>query len=308
MLLIIRWALLLFLVTAGVSCGLGGELYDDITEIAGRIQTEDGAAVEGITVNVSFTTATGLYNYTAVTNSLGKYSFSIPVSFSGTTTFTIIPERTRASDGAHFLFNSRSVSLRQGSRAVDQDFIAEPAVVVSGRITAAGVGINQIRIDLAQGDPVYTANSGDFSLFYRKNTSRTVVMTPSADYLISPASRTVFLNDADIDGQDFTASCRDGFLISGRILSSGGSPYPNVGIRNSGPHPFTARTNSDGEFISGCLMAGEYLISPDMMDGFSISPPSLLVTVEAGDVPNQDFIVDYPPPGLIDATQFGISR
>jgi hypothetical protein len=98
------------------------------------------------------------------------------------------------------------------------------------------------------------------------------------------------------------------YEISGNV-TSGGSPLAGVTIVLSGDQSATATTNSSGNYLFQ-VANGNYTLTPEK-NGYVFSPASRNVTVNGGNVPNQNFTATLStinPPSNLTATAVSSSQ
>jgi len=79
---------------------------------------------------------------------------------------------------------------------------------ISGRITSGGAGLAQVTVTLTGANPTVTTTTDAQGNYQFSNVANGFYeITPSkATYIFSPSSRTVFVTNAQVTGQDFTAT------------------------------------------------------------------------------------------------------
>jgi hypothetical protein len=109
-------------------------------------------------------------------------------------------------------------------------------------------------------------------------------------FSITPSATTVELK-GDTAGIDFIASCIEGHLITGKVLSAGGAPLSGISVLSTDAGSLYAQTDVNGDFVSECLPGGTYSFAPLIAAGLVSSPPSRTVTLAAADIGSQDFSI-----------------
>lgn len=165
--------------------------------LSGTVTNQSGAGVAGVSVALS-----GDASKTAVTNSSGKYSFTGLIGGNYTVTPTI---------SGMVLDPIRKDVLITSSNAVGVDFVATQitaSLAISGSVafqSGAPVAGASIVLSGTEDKTVVTDVSGNFSFNGLANGFYAV--TPSlGGNACAPAKRNVFVNGANITGQNFVAS------------------------------------------------------------------------------------------------------
>jgi hypothetical protein len=261
--------------------------------IRGRVTTGATVAMVGVAVTLNSTPA-GVTN-PVQTDANGYFSFTnLPNG-----TYSFIPSFTG------YVFNpaSRSVTIAT-SASTNQDFVATRAYNVSGRITdATGVAIANVSVSRGGGaTAVTTDTSGNYTL--PNVLPGTYTITPTlAGYRFTPTSLSVTVNNADVGGQNFTATAI--FTISGTVTNNGGTVIPNISIAIS-PVPAgvtsPATTNAAGAYSFIDVAAGSYTITPSKA-GCSFTPASKVVTPGAA---TANFVILFNVSGHISKNGVGL--
>ncbi|WP_183362113.1 fibronectin type III domain-containing protein [Geomonas limicola] len=156
---------------------------------------------------------------------------------------------------------------------------------LTGRITANGVGVVNVKVDLTGSGTgsATTDSNGDYS-FYVLSGSYTVQPDPQqTNYLFTPLSKTVTVAGASVSGQDFTAA---------QTGSAGGSvTYPSGSANGSVTYP-------DGSFTTGIVYPTGVVIG-----GVSYPAGTVVVSIH---YPNGALIsgVNYPAGTVISTVSY----
>ena len=157
--------------------------------------TVSGAVVSDVTITLS-----GTGSITITTDASGNYSFSNASNGS----YTITPSKT----GYTFSPPSRSITVNSAN-VTGQNFTATastaPTYSISGTVSGAvALGVT-ITITGTGSRSTLTDASGNYSFSGAANGSYTI--TPSkTGYTFSPANRSITVNNANVTGQNFTAT------------------------------------------------------------------------------------------------------
>ncbi len=145
--------------------------------------------------------------------------------------------------------------------------------------TVAGDVLGGVRIDLSGTSGTSnrfttTDASGNYSFTGLTNGAYTVAPSkPGCSF--SPSSLSPTVNDADVTGQDFTASWT-GFTIAGVVS---GAMKSGVTITISGGSNGATTTDIDGGFAFTGLSNGTYTLTPSYYSEYTFEPRSAGVTV-----------------------------
>ena len=146
---------------------------------------------------------------------------------------------------------------------------------ISGTVSGAvQEGVAMTLSDASTGTATTGAN-GAYSFSNLHN--GTYVITPVlAGYTFSPPYSTVYINNADQPGINFTATAivPGTFTISGTVTNSSGSVESGVTMSLSGGSIQTATTHTDGTYHFGNLPQGTYTVTPTPTDDHTFSPKS----------------------------------
>jgi hypothetical protein len=153
---------------------------------------------------------------------------------------------------------------------------------ISGTITGA-TGVT-VQLTGSANRSTTTDGKGDYAFDSIANGS--YILTPSVGgYRFSPASIAVTVNGGNVTGQSFTGTAAT-YSISGTVS---GSVADGVLITLSGTTGGTATTAGGGLYSFSGLADGSYTLTPSKA-GYSFSPPSIAVTVNAANSAGQNFV------------------
>jgi ELWxxDGT repeat protein len=232
--------------------------------ISGRVTDGAGNGVAGVTVSAGARSAT--------TDANGFYAISgLP-----TGVYTLTATRS----GYQITPASRTVTVND--HLSGQDFTATLLTyTISGRVTdGAGNGVAGVTVSAGE-----RSATTDASGFYALSGLPTGVYTLTATrsgYQITPASRTVTVND-HLNGQDFTATLLT-YTIGGRVTDSAGNGVAGVTV-SAGER--SATTDATGFYTISGLPTGVYTLTATR-SGYQITPASRTVTVN-DHLSGQDF-------------------
>ncbi len=237
-----------------------------VYKISGLVLDNLGNPLAGVTVSAG--------GQTAVTAGDGTYTITGLLAGQYLVTPSLV--------GYLFSPVSRTVDLPPNRNAVN--FSASPVYTISGTVSfAPGVPLPGVTITVNPGG--FTAiTGGDGSYAVPGLLSGSYTILPGlAEYTFTPPERVVHLGP-DAPNQDFTAAPVV-YTISGTILDTSSNPLPGVTVSAGEGH--SAVTNNLGQYILVDLLAGDYLVTPSLVD-YTFSPPSLNVHVGPSQV-NVDF-------------------
>ncbi|PKK90187.1 MAG: hypothetical protein CVV64_10690 [Candidatus Wallbacteria bacterium HGW-Wallbacteria-1] len=229
--------------------------------ISGKV-TKDGAALPGVTVNLSG-------SRTAVTDASGNYSFSSL----GPGSYTLEPVH----QDYDFDPVNKSVTLGPGSSG--NNFTATARVYnISGSITDyQGQGLQGVTVEAGALGLVKTGPSGAFS--YSNVAKGSYTLTYSHDtYVLSPTSTSVTVPPASTSIKVLARSALEQpYGIGGLVLTATGDPFKGVTVTLSGAN-LKSVTDNDGIFIFPDLPPGTYTLTPSIT-GYTFTPASDKVTI-----------------------------
>jgi hypothetical protein len=229
---------------------------------------------------------------TAITDSLGNYSFSGLANGS----YTVTP----AKSGLRFAPVSRAVIV-SGASVIRQDFsvtlsAATAIYSISGTVSAEGSPLAGVTVTLSGADSgsASTDEFGNYSFTGLLDGSYT--LTPSLPgFTFSPANRFVTISGTSVTGQDFTGTFSgiNTYSISGKVLTPGtrlspGLPISGVTITLSGTANGIAVTDANGNYVFTGLKNGNYTLTPGKT-GYSFTPAFRSVNVNGANVTGQNF-------------------
>jgi len=116
-------------------------------------------------------------------------------------------------------------------------------------------------------------------------------VTPDlTNYSFTPTSRTVSVSGANVTGQNFRGMPVGGgaYSISGKVVTSSGSPISGVTMTLSGSASGATTTDGYGKYSFKGLGNGNYTITPDKT-GYTFTPTSRAVSVSGANVTRQNF-------------------
>jgi hypothetical protein len=164
---------------------------------------------------------------------------------------------------------------------------------ISGQVTTGGTGLSGATVTLggAASSTTTTDASGNYAFSGLVNGSYTLTVAKVGyDYVISPASRSVTINGANVTGQDFTATLVP-FFILGQVTTSG-TGLSGVTVTLGGAASSATTTDANGNYAFSGLANGSYALTAAKA-GFTISPASRSVTVNEANVTGQDFAANW---------------
>lgn len=148
---------------------------------------------------------------------------------------------------------------------------------ISGTVTRAGTPLPGVNISLTGNATVTTTTDVNGNYTFTNLANGTYTVTPSlSGFTFSPSNSTVSINNANVTGQNFTASAL-ALTISGTI-TSGSSPLAGLTVTLTGVANRTATTNSSGIYIFAGLPTGNYTITPSL-SGYTFTPISRAVSI-----------------------------
>ncbi|MGB5217272.1 MAG: carboxypeptidase regulatory-like domain-containing protein [Smithella sp.] len=238
--------------------------------------TVSGAVVSGVSM-----TLTGTGSSATTTDAGGNYSFSGAANGS----YTITPSKT----GYTFSPATRSITVNNAN-VTGQNFtataITTPTYIIAGTVSGAvksGVTINLSGAKIAS---TTTDAVGNYSFSGLANGIHTI--TPSkTGYTFSPTSINVSVYNANIMGQNFTATANipSTYSISGNVS---GAATSGVTITLTGSGSSTTTTDAGGNYSFSGAANGNYAITPSKT-GYTFSPATRSITVNNANVTGQNF-------------------
>jgi Glycosyl hydrolases family 16/Carboxypeptidase regulatory-like domain len=232
--------------------------------ISGTITGGSGATVTLSGAGSATTTANTSGNYTF--SGLGNGSYTVTPSEAG---FTMSP-------------STQSVTVNGASVTAVNFTAAAQTFSISGTITG-GSGATVTLSGAASATTTANA-SGNYTFSGLANGSYTV--TPSeAGFTMSPSSRSVTVNGANVTAINFIATAPT-FSVSGTLTPTAGGSGASVTL--SGLSTATTTANSSGNYSFTGLVNGGYAVTPGNA-GYSFSPTSQAVTINGANVTGVNF-------------------
>jgi Carboxypeptidase regulatory-like domain/Prealbumin-like fold domain len=154
--------------------------------------------------------------------------------------------------------------------------------------TSTGIELPGVTLTLT-GDATATATSdgyGQYTFAGLYDGSYTITAAAVEGYTITPATKTVTVNGANVTGQDFVGTS---YRISGRVKSKAGLPMANVTVMLNGEGiTRTTRTDPAGRYTFTPLGNGTYTVTPSKT-GKVFTPASRTVTIDGANMTGQNF-------------------
>ncbi len=220
-------------------------------------------------------------------NHCRNYSFSGLASGS----YTVTPSLK----GYTFTPTSITANLSNGN-LIGRNFVATSLAAatysISGTVTTSGgsalSGVTMIISGAATGSTT-TDNNGNYSFTGLANGTYTVTPSPNG-YTFSSTSITVTISNGNISGQNFTGTSNASatYSISGKVLTSGGSPIAGVTVTLSGAASASTSTSGNGTYTFAGLANGAYTITPSK-NKYTFSPTSISFSISGANVTGQNF-------------------
>lgn len=251
-------------------------------KISGQVLDTSGRGIEGV----------GIFfgdEKLAATDDEGNFAFSVPSGWSGDMTpvktgYSFTPTIQTCED----IMSDKSDIAFQGRKQT---------YAILGRVQdVVGSGVPDVQI-LSDGQRLGTTESdGSFSLELEAGWSGT--LTPSKEgFDFEPPSRTVTELNGSLPGQDFTAAIKK-YVISGRILTPGGNPVPEVHM--SGVNGPMVVTDSTGRFSLSVNYGWDGVLTPEKKH-FTFTPTNREFTDVHNNFADQNFNGISRPIGLAHA-------
>ena len=241
-------------------------------QVSGFVRhTSNGLGASAVTLTLrtnapATTPPTAGASVSLVTDTNGFFSFTNVRAGS----YVLTPSRS----GHGFSPATNLINITANS-VTDLAYLMYPAFSMSGRVTAAGVGVSNAAVILrTNGTEVARTTSDEFGLYAFNNYPRaTYVLVPElAGYQFTPTNRTVVSLSGNSNNLDFASS--GVFAIRGRVTKDG-TPLPNVTVRTTGS---VSITDSSGNYALTNLPPGTYTVVADDVR-YSMQPASAAVTV-----------------------------
>jgi hypothetical protein len=158
---------------------------------------------------------------------------------------------------------------------------------ISGTISPAAGG-NSATVTLSGVTSATTTANSSGAYTFAGLANGTYAITPShTSYTFSPTSQAATVNGANVTGINFTDSPQSAiYAISGTISPAAGGSGATVTL--SGAAGAIVVTNASGSYSFSGLANGTFTVTPSNT-GYTFSPASTNVTVNAGNVPGVNF-------------------
>jgi hypothetical protein len=229
-------------------------------KISGRVTASGGAALSGVTLNV-----TGSQAATATTDAAGNYSVALPVHGSYTVT---------ASKQFYTFAAPATVNPLSSDRTAD--FAATlNRHGITGRVTRpGGQAMSGVAVTLSGSQVASTTtDAGGNYAFQNLAAGGDYAVTPSrVGYAFAPASKPFAGLGAD-QTADFTVT-PGAFALGGRVTASGGVALSGVTVALSGSQTATATTDTNGAYSFNVSSEGNYTVTPSKQH-YTFAPQSL---------------------------------
>jgi N-acetylneuraminic acid mutarotase len=237
--------------------------------ISGNI-TSGSVGLSGVTV-----TLTGASSVSTTTDAGGNYSFSNANNGS----YTI----TASKSGYSFSPTSINATVNNDD-LTDQDFTATAnTYTISGKVSGDIVSGVTINLTGAGFSTTTTDASGNYRFSGAANGSYTIAASKTG-YTFSPTSIGATLNNADLTGQNFTATAV--YTISGKVS---GDVVSGVTITLTGTGSSSTTTDTSGNYSFSITANGSYTITPSKA-GYIFTPVSINAIVNNANLTGQNFI------------------
>lgn len=227
---------------------------------------------------------------TAITDSYGFYSKSVPYGWTGT---------VKPSMGNNTFDPSLRSYTNVAANQTGQNYmllgvpVPKPPVTISGWVIASGFMAKNIRMVLqtagnGAGTTVYTDSSGYYSAQVQYGWSGTI--TPSqTGYAFSPASKSVSKVTANLSQVNFMASLVSPVTISGRVTTPSGSGVCAVMNWSNGDQ---FCTDSGGNYSRQVPKGWSGTVTPSL-SGYTFSPASRSYSNLTVNQANQNYMANY---------------
>ncbi len=298
---IVLFFIFLFPVTITM-CGGGDDSGSSTYTLSGRVTTEAGAGLQGVSVTAEGFGWGGCAppSRTTTTDANGYYAFTETSPPAGQVIITPYKQG--------YAFSPSSVTATFNYADISgQDFVGSliPYSISGKAATASGAGIEGITVTLSGAASATTTTDADGNYIFTGLLNGSYTLTPSMaapGYTFTPPSRTVNIEYANVTGQNFTVTT---YVISGRVTTAGGIGFSGVSITLSGAVSRSTTTDATGYYTLTVLQTGSYTITPSMsVAGYTFTPQFRTVNVSSGDVPGQDFsTVAYAVSGRISTSE-----
>ena len=159
---------------------------------------------------------------------------------------------------------------------------------IAGRVTWNGAPFAGATLTLTGPRNGTRTSAADGTFRFTANPNGTYTLTASrAGMSFSPATYTVTLAGANVNGRDFAATLTDPRTISGSVLQ-GSTPVAGLTVQLTGTMSAQTTTAANGSYSFGGLLQGNYTVTP--VSNLHIFTPALRSIVLGGsDATAQDF-------------------
>ncbi|MDR3562492.1 MAG: hypothetical protein P4N59_13810 [Negativicutes bacterium] len=255
--------------------------------ISGNV-TLNGAGLPGVVLTVN--AAKGKTPLSTTTDDSGAYSLTVhDTDTPNLASFTLTPALS------YFTFSPKSQTF-SSSGGVVKNFVAGiPKWNVSGMVTIDSKGLSGVEIDATiNGAPikVITDSSGAYTINGVPRNASISLSARKYGYTFSSGNISVIMGQADVQGQDFSATALPlDKSISGTIVLNGTTnPLAGVVVSLSyqGAPIFTTKTAKDGSYSFLNLFADSgYVVTPKLSK-YSFTPPNRAVDLSTSSATEQD--------------------
>jgi hypothetical protein len=262
--------------------------YQAQVNISGEV-TLNGASLPGVVLTVN--AAKGETPLSTSTDSSGAYSLTVhDTDTPNLASFTLTPVMD------YYTFSPKSQTFSSSS-GVAKNFIAGiPNWNVSGLVTMDSKGLGGVEIDATiNGAPikVITDSSGAYTISGVPRNASINLSARKYGYTFSSGNTSVVMGQADVQGQNFSATPLPlDKSISGTIVLNGTTnPLAGVVVSLSyqGMPIFTTKTAKDGSYNFPNLLADSvYLVVPKLSK-YSFTPPNKEIDLSTSSATEQDF-------------------
>lgn len=159
---------------------------------------------------------------------------------------------------------------------------------MSGKITLWGIGLSGVTVNLTGTSWATTTTNANGDYIFTGLSNGGYTITPSlAGYTFTPLFISITISDANVTGQNFTATPISTHTISGKI-TRWVYGFSGVTVILTGTVSAATTTNLYGKYTFTNIPYGSYTINP-CKKGFMFSPASRNVIIAGADVTGQDF-------------------
>jgi len=238
--------------------------------------TISGAVISGVTITLA-----GTSSGSALTDASGHYSFSGLANGS----YTITPSKTG------YTFNPTTISVTvNNADMTGQSFtataITTPTYTISGKVSGDVASGVTITLAGTSSGSALTDTGGNYSFGGLASGSYTLTALKTG-YTFSPTTISVTVNNANLTGQNFTATAitTPTYTISGKVS---GDVVSGVTITLTGTGSSSVTTDSSGNYSFSGAANGSYTITPSR-SGYTFSPASIGIMVNNANVTGKNF-------------------